>query len=499
MKIPSTSPETPASRPSCATAGNRLLAGALLGLTVLLAGALHGPAPARSAPDSPNVVVVMTDDQTVSQTRVMKLTQRKLRDRGVSFTKSFASYPLCCPSRATFLTGQHSHNHGVLGNGTPVGGFQALDQPDTLGVWLQSAGFHTIQVGKFLNGYGRPNPTYIPPGWDDWIAAPDTTTNRYFNYALNENGTLVHYGGAAADYKTDVYADKAVAAIDARAALGPGADPFFLFVGFTAPHLPANPAPRHAGRFRRVGVPRPASFNEANVSDKPRFIRRMKRLTPRKVRRVTANHRNQLRSLLAADQAVGRIVDELQATDQLADTYVIFTSDNGFFTGEHRIPKGKYLPYEPSLRVPLIISGPGLPAGARSEELVSNVDLAPTILEVAGGTATVPVDGRSLLPFARRPGKRSDRPIFIEANTVDDPSPGLPYVGLRTQRWKYVKYRTGEQELYDLRRDPDEMRSRHRSRPYKRTLAFLRLATQRYKGCAGASCRAPLGRVPGPR
>jgi arylsulfatase A-like enzyme len=492
-------PETLSAPLSCGTGRSRLLAACLLAVAVGAALAARAPAPAAGALDSPNVVVVMTDDQTVSQTKVMKLTQRRLRDRGVSFTRSFASYPLCCPSRATFLTGQHSHNHGVLGNGTPIGGFDALDEPDTLGVWLQSAGFHTIHVGKFLNGYGRADPTYVPPGWDDWIAAPDTTTNRYFNYSLNENGSIVRYGGAAGDYKSDVYAGKAVEAIRGRAALGPAAEPFFLFVGFTAPHLPANPAPRHASRFRGKGIPRPPSFNEANVSDKPRFIRRLKRLSGRRVRRITANHRNQLRSLLSVDQAVARIVGELQATGLLSETYVIFTSDNGFFTGEHRIPKGKYLPHEPSLRVPLMIRGPGLAAGRRSEELVSNVDLAPTILEIAEATPTVAVDGRSLLPFARRPGKRSGRPIFIEANTVDDPSPGLPYAGIRTQRFKYVKYRTGEEELYDLKRDPHELRSRHRSRSYRRTLLALRQATQRYRNCAGASCRAALGSVSGPR
>ena len=499
VQIPDSPPETLPRRLSCAGWRARAIPFAALALAVLAALALHRPPAAISAPDSPNVVVIMTDDQTVSQTRVMKITQRQLRDRGVSFTRSFASFPLCCPSRATFLTGQHSHNHGVLGNGTPIGGFQALDQPNTLGVWLQNAGYHTMQVGKFLNGYGRPNPTYIPPGWDEWVAAPDTTTNRYFNYSLNENGTLVHYGGAAADYKTDVYADFAVDAIRNRGALGPAADPFFLFVGFTAPHLPANPAPRHAHRFGGVRAPKPPSFNEANVSDKPRFIRRIKRFTARKVRRISANHRNQLRTLLSVDQAVGRIVAELSATGQLGDTFVVFTSDNGFFTGEHRLAKGKYLPYEPSLRVPLIIRGPGLAHGRRSEELVSNVDLAPTILDLAGATATHPVDGRSLLPYARNPGLRSNRPIFIEANTVDDPSVGLPYIGLRTKRYKYVRYRTGEEELYDLKRDPNELRSRARSRSYRRTKRALKRAAQRYSACAGASCRAPLGAVPPPR
>jgi N-acetylglucosamine-6-sulfatase len=448
----------------------------------------------------PNIVVVMTDDQTVNQTRVMGDTQRLLRNRGVSFTRAFASYPLCCPSRATFLTGQHSHNHGVLGNGTPIGGFDALDEQHTLGIWLQRAGYHTIQVGKFLNGYGLANPRYVPPGWDEWIAAPDRTTNRYFDYELNENGTIVHYGDAPADYKSDLYTQKAVERIRARTQLAsPIAEPFFLFVGYTAPHLPAIAATRDRDRFRGSPLPRPPSFNERNVSDKPRYIRRQRSLSAARVRRVARQHRSQLRSLLAVDAAIARIVTELSDQALLDETYVVFTSDNGFMSGEHRLPKGKYVPYEPSIRVPLIIRGPGLAPGTRSEELVSNVDLAPTILDLAGARASVPVDGRSLMPFATNTGRRSDRPIFLEANTIDDPSPGIPYAGLRTRRFKYVRYRSGELELYDLARDPHELASRHRDRSYRATRAALARALARYRNCAGAGCRAPLGRVPGPR
>ena len=479
---------------------SRLLTAACVGALAMIAGLFAPtPEPAKSAPFGPNIVVVMTDDQTVAQTRVMRTVQRDIRDEGASFTRAFASYPLCCPSRATFLTGQHSHNHGVLGNGTPVGGFDALDQENTLGVWLQSAGYRTIHVGKFLNGYGLTNPTYIPPGWDRWIGAPDATTNRYFDYRLNENGSLVSYGGLPDDYKSDVYTRKAIEEIETAAPLALAGQPFFMFVGYTAPHLPSRPAPRHQSRFSNLQVPRPRSFNEADVSDKPRHIRRVRRFTARRVRRITANHRNQLRSLLAVDEGVGQIVESLAANNLLANTYFVFTSDNGFFTGEHRLQKGKYLPYEPSLRVPLMIRGPGLDAGGRSAELVSNVDLAPTILEWAGATPSVPVDGRSLTPFAVDTGRRSRRPIFIEANTRDLPSPGIPYTGIRTERWKLVRYRSGEIELYDLRRDPQELRSLHRNRRYTQTKRFLLRATARYADCVGAECRAPLGAVPAPR
>ena len=273
-----------------------------------------------------------------------------------------------------------------------------------------------------------------------------------------------------------------------------------MYVGYTAPHLPANSAPRHEGRFQGKALPRPSSFNERNVADKPRFIRRLNRLNgvtgPQGDRATTAASCARCSSV---DEGIGRIVDELSAQGLLGDTYVIFTSDNGFFSGEHRVAKGKYLPYEPSIRVPLIIRGPGLGAGARSDELVSNVDLAPTILQLAGAGATVTVDGRSLLPFARNTTLRSGRPIFLEANSVDDPSTGIPYTGLRTRRFKYIRYRSGEEELYDLARDPNELASRHRARSYRRTRAALRARLGRYRDCAGASCRAGVGSIPGPR
>lgn len=501
---PTLNRSTPADREGCAgtkSPGLRaVLAFAVAALAALAGIAVPAPESARGAGAAPNIVVVMTDDQTSGQTKVMKITRSRVGAAGVSFDRSFASYPLCCPSRTTFLTGQHSHNHGVLGNGTPAGGFDALDQENTLGVWLQDAGYRTIHVGKFLNGYGATDTEYIPPGWDRWTATPDpvANTNRYFDYTLNENGTLVEYGGLPQDYKTDVYTRIALQEIAAAAPLAGAGTPFFMFVGYTAPHMPARPAPRHEGRFGSLPLPRPRSFNEADVSDKPRHIRRLHRFSPRKVRRIRANHRNQLRSLLAVDEGVGAIVDALAANGLLGTTYVVFTSDNGFFTGEHRLAKGKYLPYEPSVRTPLMMRGPGLPAGSRSPELVSNIDLAPTILQWAGAAATVPADGRSLMPFATDSGLRSRRPILLEANTRDDPSPGIPYVGIRTRRYKLIRYRSGELELYDLRRDPQELESRHRDRRYARTKRFLLRAVADYRDCVGAECRAGLGPVPGP-
>jgi arylsulfatase A-like enzyme len=467
--------------------------------TIVLAAGASAPR-AGGAPAKPNFVVIMSDDQTVGEMSAMQQTRAKIAAKGVTFDRFITSYPLCCPSRTTFLTGQYSHNHGVLGNGTPIGGYPAFDKQNTLASWLQNAGYHTIQIGKFLNGYPRQtNRTEVPPGWDEWYACLDSSENNYFNYTLNENGTLVPYGNAPSDYKTDVYGSKAVKAISDRGALGPAGQPFFMFLAFTAPHLPATPAPRDANKFRGARAPRAKSFNEADVSDKPRFIRKLPRLTGRKIRKLDGRYRDRLRTLQAVDRVVGNVIDELASQGMLDNTYVLYLSDNGFFFGQHRLPKGKYLAYQGSSRTPTLMRGPGIPAGANSDALVGNVDLAPTILELSGATPTVTVDGRSLMPYAQDPAKTSDRPILLEANTVDDPSIGIPYAGILTPRFKYLRYRDDEQELYDLVRDPGEMKSRHRDPRYRRTLNALAARLATLKDCSGASCRSATGPIPGPR
>ena len=472
---------------------------ALLLMLSLLTAAGAAPV-ARSAPGQPNFVVLMTDDQTVGELSSMRQTLAKVGSRGVSFDRFITSFPLCCPSRTTFLTGQYSHNHGVLGNGTPIGGYPAFDKQNTLASWLQGAGYHTIQIGKFLNGYPRAtNRTEVPPGWDEWYACLDSSENNYFDYTLNENGTLVHYGSLPRDYKTDVYGRMGVDAISRRAALGGAGQPFFMFLAFTAPHLPATPAPGDAGRFPGRKAPRAKSFNEANVSDKPGFIRKLPRFTGATIRKIDRRYRSRLQTLLSVDRAIGNVVDELQSDGMLDNTYLFVVSDNGFFFGQHRLPKGKYLAYQGSSRTPTLLRGPGIPAGGHSDALVGNVDLAPTILGLSGATPTLTVDGRSLMPYAEDPAKTSDRPILLEANSVDDPSVGLPYRGILTPRYKYIRYRDGEQELYDLVRDPGELRSRHRDPAYRRTRNALAARLATLQSCSGASCRAPTGPISRPR
>src|SRR5919106_777797 len=344
---------------------------ALLG--ALVAASAPGIASAQTAgtPDPrPNVVVIMTDDQDARSLRVMKEVDRRRRERGATFANSFVALAQCCPSRATFLTGQYAHNHGVLGNEPPDGGYTKLDHTNTLAVWLKEAGYNTIHIGKYLNGYGLLDPTEIPPGWTEWRGSVDPSTYRYFGYTLNENGKLAAYDHP---YQTDLYARKATNVIRRR---GPQAAPFFLWIAFLAPHsgkprdaddprglgTPA-PAPRHRDAFATKDLPRPPSFNEADVSDKPFDIRRRSLLGPARIRKVQENYQQRLESLLAVDEAVAKIMGALREAGELANTLIVFTSDNGFFHGEHRVAAGKLLLYEPSIRVPLVIRGPGIPAG----------------------------------------------------------------------------------------------------------------------------------------
>ena len=501
---------------------------AILGLLLASGGASRAQRAGAGDDHRRDVVLIMTDDQTVESMRVMPRTRRLLGDQGTTFARNFVSYPLCCPSRATLLTGQYAHNSGVLGNRPPQGGYQKLRPTAgrTLPVWLSRAGYDTVHIGKYLNGYGAATPAAeVPPGWTEWHGSVDPFTYRMWGYRLNEGGVVRQYGRPRVEnpalYQTDVYRDKAVAAIRRRAHNG---RPLYLSVAFLAPHAesaagrqaaPVRSAPRHRGTFANEPVPRPPSYDEADVTDKPAVLgQAYGRLTPQQQARIDLSYRSRIESLLAVDEAVGAIVDALRDTGRLNRTLIIFTSDNGFFHGEHRIPNGKYLVYEPSVGVPLILRGPGIPKGRTSRELVANVDLAPTILDVADarprGRA---LDGRSLLPFARRPGRRSDRPILLETGQTTDSGdldqdggpgvarPGRPiptYRAVRTDRFKYVEYSTGERELYDLARDPDELQSLHADPAYARTLAALRRELLRLRRCTGSVCRRDTGPIPAP-
>jgi N-acetylglucosamine-6-sulfatase len=474
-----------------AASNRRILMAALIAGIAALAALNGSEGQAQSSPAiRPNVVMIMTDDQTLESMRVMPNVKTLLADRGVTFDNNFVSYSLCCPSRATYLTGQYAHNHGVWGNSAPNGGYYKLDSTNTLPVWLSRAGYQTIHIGKYLNGYGTRNAKEVPPGWGLWYGSVDPTTYRYYNYTLNENGNTVNYGTGVGNYQTDVYARKAVELITRQAA---DPRPFFLSVAFLAPHsggprdpddptgqATPSPAPRHRNLFRTQALPVPASFNEADVSDKPAAIRNRALLTTARINKIRENYQQRLESLLAVDEAVAQIVNQLAAIGKLDQTYIIFTSDNGFMHGEHRVPQGKVVLYEPSIRIPLIIRGPNIPAGQHRSQFVENIDLAPTIVDATDAQPGRVMDGKSLIPFAKDPILHSGRDLLLETPT---------YAAIRSPNWLYAEHVTGEKELYNLARDRDELSSLHNDLGLAAIRTNLATRLARLRGCSGAACR----------
>jgi len=470
-------------------------------LAVVALVACLAPAGAAAAP---NIVLIETDDQSVESLRVMSRTRDLIGARGTTFANSFASYSLCCPSRATTLTGQYAHNHGVLSNQAPTGGYYKLDSSNTLAVWLQREGYATVHLGKYLNGYGTRNAAEVPPGWTEWHGLVDPTTYRFFGYQFNDSGTLTTFGSQPADYQTDVIGSRAVEIIRRRAA---STQPFFLWVAFLAPHSgapreadddqrPGNQrvaspavADRHRNRFATEPVPRPPSYNEADVSDKPAAtVRNRRPLGPETMAAVDENYRQRLESLLAVDEAVGAMLDALGASGELDDTLVVFTSDNGFLHGEHRVPQGKVLPYEPSIRVPLLLRGPGVPAGVTLRQKVANIDIAPTVLDAADARAGRTMDGQSLLKLARDPTAEPGRDILLE--TAPAPNTNrLRWTGIRGERYVYLEYASGEREFYDLRTDPDQLQSRHGDPATLGIRYALARRLHRLERCVGDGCR----------
>jgi arylsulfatase A-like enzyme len=502
-----------------------------LALTVLLgAGAPTGEAKKR-APKKPNIVVLMTDDQDSASMKVMRQTRRLIGKAGVTFENSFATLPLCCPSRSTFLTGQYAHNHGVVWNWEPEGGYNKLDHSNTLPLWLQRAGYHTAQIGKYVNEYGqKTDPHLVPPGWNEWRAMIYPTSYRYYDFAMNVNGALRSYGEPSRDYpfgngphNTDVLTTMAARFIKRRAR---SRKPFFLWMNPNAPHTtfsryegspryegaPAVPLPRHAGVFADSPLPRPPNFNEQDVSDKPQlpFTTTFPPLTQAKIDELTAQHRGRWGSLLGIDEAVARMVRTLRRTRQLKNTLFIYTSDNGWMLGQHRMAKYKYVPYEDSIRVPLLMRGPGVRRGGVVTDLTANVDLGSTILEAAGAEPGRPQDGISLLPLARTAPRASEpdpvrpsRHVMIQTFPQPRGEAGALafYAGIRTERYKYLEWTygtfdpgtfvdgvTGAYELYDLERDPYELDSRHADPAYAAVREALALELKRFKGCRGTAC-----------
>jgi N-acetylglucosamine-6-sulfatase len=435
----------------------------------------------------PNIIFILTDDMRKDELGRMPLTQDLLAAKGTTFNNAFVPYGTCCPSRASILRGQYTHNHNVWSNRAPRGGFEKFHseglEASTVATWLRErAGYHTVFLGKYLNEYpGDMRRSYVPPGWDEWYARLGPTNEYdYYDYDLNQNGHVVHYGTAVRHYYTDVLSRKARDYVSRRA---PKARPFFMYLSVGAPHGPATPAKRHRDMFSKVPLPKPPSFNEKDVSDKPNGVRTKRRLDGRDIRKLTVWYRNRLRTLQAVDEMVAKLVSELRQRRELDSTYIFFTSDNGFHLGEHRLTLMKRTPYEEAIRVPLVVRGPDVPVGMTRGEFALNIDFAPTFADLARTTPPSFVDGRSLRPLLRRGTPSSWRTVFLlESNQA-----GRTY-GVRTAQKKYVEYGGGFRELYDLTTDPYELNNGF-SAANPAFVAGLESRLEALRTCAGQSCR----------
>ncbi len=474
---------------------------AALAVTVALVSAAaplaHAPE-ANAAIHRPNILFVLADDLDVQSMSAMPRTLTDVGKAGVRFSRYFVSVPSCCPSRVTTLRGQFAHNSGVRTNGSSNGGFDVAYklgiEKDTIATRLHRSGYRTALIGKYLNGYpGIAGRRYIPPGWTTWASPVAGDPYSQYDYVLNENGVERAYGHEPSDYGNDVYMQLTDDFIRTSVAKK---QPFFAFVAPYAPHKPSTPAPEDVGSFAGAQAPRTASFNQADVRAMPDYIRDLPPLTPDEIGAIDTIYQRRLESLQSLDRGIHGLVQTLRSLHQLRRTYIVFTSDNGFHLGQHRLPAGKQTPYDTDTRVPFMMRGPGIEAGTRNGHLVGNVDLAPTFADMARIGDIPFADGRSIMPLVGPTGERPKqwRAAYLlehwrevsaaasgvptttgpkEPADVDEGglsgtkaldktvTKGRAHVGgwsaVRTRDYLYVKDVGGARQLYDVRTDPDQM------------------------------------------
>ena len=481
-----------------------------------------------------NILFVLTDDLDTSEMSALPEVNALVAKPGATFDDNYVSDSLCCPSRTSLLRGQFAHNTGVHSNGGANGGFDTAFrlgvEADTIATRLQADGYRTGLFGKYLNGYpGTPGRDYIPPGWSEWASPVDGHPYTEYDYTLNRDEAFPAFGATPRDYGTDVYLRMATRFVQRSVRAG---QPFFAYLSVFAPHEPATPAPADVDRFAGAHAPRTPSYDQDDVSAMPVYIRDLPKFTADESAAIDRLYQRRLESLQAVDRGVANLVATLRSLHALHDTYVVFTSDNGFHLGQHRLPAGKETPYDTDIRVPLAIRGPGIHAHTRVDAMTANTDLAPTFAAMAKATPNPEWDGRSLLGLALddappRASARNaqlvehwtetptDRPLppgVFEPPDVDQSDPRLhptsmsrpellsdhtiygrlvkipDYAGVRTRQYLYVEYVNGDRELYDVTADPDEMHNLAGTQPELE--AQLSNLVAALRSCRGATCRA---------
>ena len=452
---------------------------------VMRDGGMHHDGGVDAGP--PSFLYIVADDLDMKAFQYMPKVKALIGDQGMRFDNYFPTYSVCGPSRSTVLTGKYPHNHQVMDNYYPVGGYrrfvEAGNETQTVNVWLKSHGYQTALIGKYINGYPDPAaPLHVPPGWSDWEVFIGGVA--YYNYKFIENGVSVAYGSSAAEYSTDVIARKTVAFIKANKG-----KPFFAYVAPFAPHGPATPAPRHASLVPSVDYPKTPAFNEPDTSDKPAWLRAYPSLTAPQIASIDDHFRNRIRSIQAEEDLVEAVLNALQATGDLDNTYVIFTADNGYHLGDHRLPGGKRTAYQEDTRLPFMIRGPQIPRGSSRSQWILNNDIAATVADLA----RVPhpqTDGTSLRPLLGARAAPADwRTDFYQVQRYSSVDMDIPDIdALHSGKWTYIESAVSGRELYDNVADPYQLVNLY---PTADTalLATLKARMTALKACAGTTCR----------
>ena len=454
----------------------------------------------------PNIVFVLADDFSRNLVRYMPEVQKMEKD-GVSFSNYFVTNSLCCPSRATTFTGKLPHNTGIFSNGGRDGGWKAFhkrgEQRSTFATSLQGAGYRTALFGKYLNKYparGRVDAKTgqrsapVPPGWSQWAVA----TNGYasYNYWLNVNGRPEWHGARPQDHISDQVATRGARFINDSVRMN---KPFMLELAPFAPHLPATPEPQDAEKYADVKAPRNPNFNEADMSDKPLWLKNHRKLTKKWIKDLDRQFRNRVRSVQAVDRMVGRLRAQLKAKGIEKNTYLMFASDNGLHLGEHRLRQGKLTTFDIDIHVPLVVVGPKIKAGRTEDALAANTDLCPTFIDMGQGKKLPGTDGESLMPLLTdRPGWKKRTAVLIEHHgpDLDRSDPDVPLIGsgnppsyeaIRTRDEVYTEYADGEREYYDTKKDPYEQDNTwgKLKQPERQRLAGM---VRDLRHCTGQNC-----------
>jgi N-acetylglucosamine-6-sulfatase len=478
------------------------------------------PPPAKEAP---NIVVITADDQTLEtfNRQTMPRTFRLLVDHGTRFDDFIATTPMCCPSRASFITGQYGHNNGVLHNA--YGGLE--NKPNVLPAWLRASGYRTLHIGKYLNGYERSlgHVTDRAPGWDRWFTLLQL---KYYGYDVATGNGAIRFRQRPSDYVTSVLTRRATSWLKRFL---PRPRPVYLQLDEFAPHFGAGdkggrcdhapvPAPGDRAKYRNEPLPAKPSFNEPNTADKARVVRSLPRLDRQERRGVIQRYRCALATLTGVDRSVAAVLKALDDAGELDRTMVVFWSDNGFYYGEHRIPDEKQFPYEEGIHLPLAIR---LPASLEEDaprlvrEPVANIDLAPTILDLANVTPCLGddcrvLDGRSLLPLLTDPRAPfpARRPLAVEIGLTSNHEPyerPCEYSGVRVDGRVLVHVLAAalpnlpcrpvdEYEFYSLRSDPHQLRNIYETArgADRRRLQRMRAMIERLSDCSGIRLRDPV-------